>query len=647
MKKRLLSFLLVLCCVLSISVHAYEFPQSFWAVNEQYTAAMENENYLDIITFAEQEIDIMLSEEDCSEKTDILVSRYHQMGMAYAALGAYEKSAEALCNSCRYAQNDPEKYGELMRGMKRYIAQYTSEISLYTDGGTAPYYKAINEKENGVLFGVCSDSETRGKMKNESMTLVFQSLDEPLYSYNAAEIEWADGKGIALELALNCTNEGEDIRSIRQYGENLQLIADAIKEHPNLPVYLRFGAEFDVWTNSSTPQEYIEAFRYVADFFHRQNKNVAMVWSPNQVSAWNVDADDFYPGDAYVDWVGMSFYAQEYFLGDPTQSEENQLFFEAGENADPVVSVAKIVEKYGDRKPIMISEFGCGHTLLKTGEKMTDFAVDHLQKMLCNVPMVYPQVKLIAYFDRLLEDNNEKNDYRLSTDATLQKNYLSATRQANFVQAKYGNSAPLCYRKVENGMWVESIFPVACYAHIYGEAVKSVIYYLDGQYAGMAEQVPYLTYIDAAAFTGQHTLKAVVTFASGATRSVEKTVAVGAPDADITVTLGGQTVEFDQKPVVFHDRTLVPMRKIFEALGATVSWDEATQTAKGQKGDLTVEVTVGSAAMYVNGKAIVLDVNPIVLSDRTLVPLRAVADGMNCTVEWIAESNTVKIEPIT
>ena len=94
---------------------------------------------------------------------------------------------------------------------------------------------------------------------------------------------------------------------------------------------------------------------------------------------------------------------------------------------------------------------------------------------------------------------------------------------------------------------------------------------------------------------------------------------------------------------MYIDRTLVPMRKIFEELGATVSWDENTQTASGTKNGKTVSLTVGSRTMNVGGTEITLDTPPIVLSDRTLVPARAVAEGMGCNVNWDGASNTVII----
>ena len=53
--------------------------------------------------------------------------------------------------------------------------------------------------------------------------------------------------------------------------------------------------------------------------------------------------------------------------------------------------------------------------------------------------------------------------------------------------------------------------------------------------------------------------------------------------SEIKVLLDGTAIEFDQPPVIISDRTMVPVRAIYEALGAEVSWDAATRTASGEK----------------------------------------------------------------
>lgn len=114
------------------------------------------------------------------------------------------------------------------------------------------------------------------------------------------------------------------------------------------------------------------------------------------------------------------------------------------------------------------------------------------------------------------------------------------------------------------------------------------------------------------------------------------------PD-EIIVTVDGNKVEFDQSPIIVKDRTLVPVRAIFEVLGATIEWDDATQTVIARKENTTITMTIGKNEMYKNDEKIVLDIAPQLVGERTLVPVRAVAESFDCNVEWNEESQNVII----
>lgn len=111
----------------------------------------------------------------------------------------------------------------------------------------------------------------------------------------------------------------------------------------------------------------------------------------------------------------------------------------------------------------------------------------------------------------------------------------------------------------------------------------------------------------------------------------------------ITVTVNGSPIMFDQPPVLQNDRTLVPLRAIFEALGATVEWNNDTQTVTSTKDGKTIILTIGSNILYVNGTPITLDVPAQLLNGRTLVPVRAVAESFECNVDWNGSTQTVVI----
>ena len=103
----------------------------------------------------------------------------------------------------------------------------------------------------------------------------------------------------------------------------------------------------------------------------------------------------------------------------------------------------------------------------------------------------------------------------------------------------------------------------------------------------------------------------------------------------ITVYVDGEQLSFDQPPIIQDDRTLVPMRKIFEALDAQVIWDEADQTVMAMHNEDIIMLQIGEAGLYKNGELVyTMSVPAQIINDRTLVPLRAVAESLGASVAW-------------
>lgn len=112
---------------------------------------------------------------------------------------------------------------------------------------------------------------------------------------------------------------------------------------------------------------------------------------------------------------------------------------------------------------------------------------------------------------------------------------------------------------------------------------------------------------------------------------------------DITVTYDGENISFDVQPEIVDDRVMVPMRTIFETFGAKVKWDSDTQTITAKKKSKTIQMTIGSSDMTKNDETYSFDVSPIIEDGRTLVPIRAISDMLGLDVEWNEKNNTVII----
>ena len=117
---------------------------------------------------------------------------------------------------------------------------------------------------------------------------------------------------------------------------------------------------------------------------------------------------------------------------------------------------------------------------------------------------------------------------------------------------------------------------------------------------------------------------------------------ISAEIGDITVKVNGKTIRFpDQSPVVQNERTLVPVRFVAEALGYDVAWNQADNSAVIDDGKIVLYI--GKKTAKIDGKSVTLDVASTVIHNRTMVPLRVVAETLNCSVDWISETNTVLV----
>ena len=117
-------------------------------------------------------------------------------------------------------------------------------------------------------------------------------------------------------------------------------------------------------------------------------------------------------------------------------------------------------------------------------------------------------------------------------------------------------------------------------------------------------------------------------------------------DNDIAIVVDAKVVDcsaYGQLPVIVEGRTLVPLRSVFEALGATVEWNAETRSVTSVKGDVTIILTVDSKEMVVNGIVKTLDVPAQIMNDRTMVPVRAVAEAFGCDVKWDGAAYVVTI----
>ena len=111
----------------------------------------------------------------------------------------------------------------------------------------------------------------------------------------------------------------------------------------------------------------------------------------------------------------------------------------------------------------------------------------------------------------------------------------------------------------------------------------------------------------------------------------------------VRVFVDGQLVAFDVPPVIASGRVLVPLRGVFQRLGATVLWDPGTQTVMANRADTTITLRIGNTQAQINGQPTVMDVPAMLVGGRTMVPLRFISQALGSQVSWDEASATVQI----
>ncbi|WP_420540091.1 stalk domain-containing protein [Paenibacillus polymyxa] len=110
-----------------------------------------------------------------------------------------------------------------------------------------------------------------------------------------------------------------------------------------------------------------------------------------------------------------------------------------------------------------------------------------------------------------------------------------------------------------------------------------------------------------------------------------------------TVFVDDRPLELTAQPLLLDGTTLVPMRQLFEAQGAVLSWNGASKTVTATKNDTTLTYRIGEVAATLNDKTLSLNVPGQIVEGNTMIPLRFVSEALGSTVKWDALTRTIRI----
>ncbi len=196
--------------------------------------------------------------------------------------------------------------------------------------------------------------------------------------------------------------------------------------HVEAPILLRYASEMNgAWMPySGDPDEYIRKWRLVYRVMHETAPNVVMIWCPFGVPRSTIPL--YYPGDDYVDWVGVNIYAVVYNNGDSrrpaTDTQMDQLRF--------------VYNLYAERKPIAICEYAATHYCRAAKGATTEFALKNMREFYEALPKMFPKVIFVSWFSvDAHADGLAHNNYAVTTDPAVLALYKEIVARDYFLSA--------------------------------------------------------------------------------------------------------------------------------------------------------------------------------------------------------------------
>jgi hypothetical protein len=379
------------------------------------------------------------------------------------------------------------------------IQAYDAELEVYAEvygaEGGGSYTGSRLEPRSGAYYGEVEGHES-GAAKTSSGMIVYVEFetesvrDRMGYAMNSNGA--LDGREV-IELAWNLTGEGKALKGVLNERAKITEAAQYLATL-DAKFLVRFGAEMNIWTNKADAAEYIAAFRFVADIVHANAPNAAMVWSVNYMSHIEAKYEDYYPGDAYVDWVGVSLYTVKYRAGDKNQSDSAQAIYGTGKFANPLLWIQKLVSLYGAKKPIIIAEGGVEIYSNSNKEDVFAWADARMRMTYEYIPILYPQVKGMFYFNTII-DPNAKHDFRLDKSPAAVKLYNGLTASPYFLAGGETESA-LTYAKLGSAILPAKAATLDTYAPYFTLDGVTVTYKLNDGTVKTVSAIPYRATLD-------------------------------------------------------------------------------------------------------------------------------------------------------
>jgi hypothetical protein len=212
----------------------------------------------------------------------------------------------------------------------------------------------------------------------------------------------------------------------------LRKLADDLKKS-GAKVFLRFASEMNgPWVKyHGDPARYVDKWRLVTKVMRERAPNVAMLWCPYMTPQSLIDR--YYPGDQWVDWVGVNAYSVLYYNMDRRFP---------GQEDHPADMLRYVYDRYSASKPMMICEYGAANYSALEQKDADDFAIECIRSLYWTLPRRFPRIKCVTYFsvNNMLLSHRKNNDYSLLSKPAIRSSYAKAISPDYFLSGADENT---------------------------------------------------------------------------------------------------------------------------------------------------------------------------------------------------------------
>lgn len=417
---------------------------------------------------------------------------FQHLGECYVALNDYRSGAICYKRSSYY-WSLVQGQEETARYYSNIAASLETDVRLYlktTDArfNKTKFFGAPNENQNGIILGTTYNSDT------SALTGVKHPLELQYFNYGTDMKTYADffktakENNTLLQIALQPTSGLSSVQNNSYLVEQAKYL-----QSTGCRILLRFANEMNDQTcpwYTANYNEYIEKFRMVATVFKTYAPSVGIVWAPNFYPDDTIDL--YYPGDEYVDYVGLSVYKEYVPETDPL-----------GQGVDRgrwSNVLDRVYDTYGERKPIIISESGCSYFSVKMQSDITDFAVQQMKDYYTYLPIKYPNLKMAVLFNK--EDAGGRQ-FLLSRNSAVLEAYKSGIASSPRFISNQSVQPTVYYSELENWYTVPAAQVELCsYISEPLNKVDYVVYTVNGVPC-TSYSIPFTVPVDFTAQAGQ------------------------------------------------------------------------------------------------------------------------------------------------